>query len=101
MIELVKTSFDDVFKNEFGSLDFSRSQNGSGMSSRNEGKRFIAFLQSYAGRHDKTSFSLDELKTLAAQCNLGQTGNFKQFIETLNNQNYLLNKGGSIYKLVS
>lgn len=101
VIELVKTSFDDVFKNEFGSLDFSRSQNGSGMSSRNEGKRFIAFLQSYAGRHDKTSFSLDELKTLAAQCNLGQTGNFKQFIETLNNQNYLLNKGGSIYKLVS
>ncbi|XP_057371911.1 DNA helicase MCM8-like isoform X2 [Daphnia carinata] len=101
VIELVKTSFDDVFKNEFGSLDFSRSQNGSGMSSRNEGKRFIAFLQSYASRHDKLSFSFDELKALAVQCNLGQTGNFKQFIETLNNQNYLLNKGGSIYKLVS
>ena len=36
VIELVKTSFDDVFKNEFGALDFSRSHNGSGMSSRNE-----------------------------------------------------------------
>lgn len=36
VIELVKTSFDDVFKDEFGALDFSRSFNGSGMSSRNE-----------------------------------------------------------------
>ncbi len=40
MIELVETSFEDVFKNEFGALDFSRSQNGSGMSSRNEVRHF-------------------------------------------------------------
>lgn len=36
VIELVQTSFDDVFKNEYGALDFSRSINGGGMSSRNE-----------------------------------------------------------------
>ena len=41
MIELVQTSFDDVFKNEFGALDFSRSQNGSGMSSRNEARHLF------------------------------------------------------------
>lgn len=39
VIELVKTSFDDVFKDEFGALDFTRSFNGSGMSSRNEVRR--------------------------------------------------------------
>jgi hypothetical protein len=38
---LVKTSFDDVLKNEFGALDFTRSQNGSGMSSRNEVRSFV------------------------------------------------------------
>ena len=44
VIELVKTSFDDVFKNEFGALDFTRSQNGSGMSSRNEVSRLASNL---------------------------------------------------------
>jgi len=41
VIELVRTSFDDVFRNEFGGLDFTRSQNGSGMSSRNEVLQFF------------------------------------------------------------
>ena len=36
VIELVRTSFDQVFKDEFGELDFTRSLNGSGMSQRNE-----------------------------------------------------------------
>ena len=59
MIELVQTSFDDVFKNEFGALDFSRSQNGSGMSSRNEARHlflgvylcFLLFGYFFRGRN--------------------------------------------------
>ena len=36
MIELVQTSFDDVFQDALGALDFSQYQNASGTSSRNK-----------------------------------------------------------------
>lgn len=58
-------------------------------------------LQCHANKAGKTLFTFDELKALAAQSGVGQKGSFKQFIETLNNQGYLLNKGSNLYKLVA
>ena len=36
VIEIMKTSMVDTFTDELGELDFTRSQNGSGMSKRNQ-----------------------------------------------------------------
>jgi len=100
VIELVRTSFDDVFRNETGDLDFTRSQNGSGMSSRNEGKKFIQVLQRHSDSTMKTLFNKEELREVAGRAGIAQTRNFNQFIDNLNNQGYLLNRGGNLYKLV-
>ena len=43
-------------------------------------------------------FSLAELRTTHQQLGL-QTGNFMDFIDSLNNQGYLLKKGGRSYQL--
>lgn len=59
VIELVKTSFDDVFKNEYGALDFSRSGNGAGMSSRNE-VRFSKYDYNLLPHFSLTKFTLGQ-----------------------------------------
>jgi DNA helicase MCM8 len=45
-------------------------------------------------------FTLQQLKTIAGELNLS-CGNFAEFIGSLNNQGYLLKKGGQSYQLLT
>lgn len=55
----------DTYSDEFGRLDFDRSQLGSGMSNRSKAKKFITALNKLAERQQKTMFEIQELRQLA------------------------------------
>ncbi|RDD46487.1 DNA helicase MCM8 [Trichoplax sp. H2] len=98
VIEIMKNSMLDIFSDEYGRLDFQRSQNGSGMSSRSRGKRFIGILNNFAGREGKSIFSVQEMSKIARDASF-DTANFDDLIYSLNNQGYLLKKGYRVYQL--
>lgn len=58
-------SLTDTYSDEFGRLDFDRSQLGSGMSNRSKVKKFVTALNRLAERTDKSMFELQELRQLA------------------------------------
>ncbi len=58
-------SLADTYSDEFGRLDFDRSQLGSGMSNRSKVKRFVTALNRLAERTNKHMFEFQELRQLA------------------------------------
>ncbi len=58
-------SLADTYSDEFGRLDFDRSQLGSGMSNRSKVKRFVTALNRLAERTNKRMFEFQELRQLA------------------------------------
>ena len=122
VIELVRASFDDVIRDQCGALDFTRSLNGSGMSSRNEvinklsqrypakwpseksfsfskGKKFIEALQMQAKSTGTITFSWDELKAVADRLGVGKNKSFSSFVDNLNHHCLLISVGNKRYKL--
>ncbi|XP_059471137.1 DNA helicase MCM8 [Neocloeon triangulifer] len=100
VVELMKHSLLDTFCDELGSLDFQRSQNGSGTSSRSQAKKFIGILQRKAELQTKSLFTVSEMKEVAAQARI-VVPDFSNFVATLNLQGFLLKKGANIYQLQS
>jgi len=100
VVEIMKSCMVDTFSDQIGTLDFSRSQMGSGMSSRGAAKRFVQALQKQADRLHKNVFTVDEMKTIASMAKIG-VPNFMDFIYSLNNQGYLIKKSTKIYQLMS
>ncbi|CAB4057059.1 MCM8 [Lepeophtheirus salmonis] len=66
VIEIMKSSMVDVYKDQNGVLDFSRSQNGSGMSNRSSAKKFVIILQKQATRLRKNIFTVEEMRNIAS-----------------------------------
>ncbi|GAB1286939.1 DNA helicase MCM8 [Apodemus speciosus] len=87
-----------TYSDEFGNLDFERSQHGSGMSNRSTAKRFISALNSIAERTYNNIFQFHQLRQIAKELNI-QVADFENFIGSLNDQGYLLKKGPKIYQL--
>ncbi|KAK7807743.1 hypothetical protein U0070_026151, partial [Myodes glareolus] len=87
-----------TYSDEFGNLDFERSQHGSGMSNRSTAKRFISALNSIAERTYNNIFQFHQLRQIAKELNI-QVAVFENFIGSLNDQGYLLKKGPKIYQL--
>ncbi|KAH0513946.1 DNA helicase MCM8 [Microtus ochrogaster] len=87
-----------TYSDEFGNLDFERSQHGSGMSNRSTAKRFISALNSIAERTYNNIFQYHQLRQIAKELNI-QVAVFENFIGSLNDQGYLLKKGPKIYQL--
>lgn len=56
-----------TYSDEFGKLDFERSQHGSGMSNRSQAKRFVSALNSIAERTYNNLFDLQQLRHLARE----------------------------------
>ncbi|KAI8484198.1 DNA replication licensing factor mcm8, partial [Branchiostoma belcheri] len=78
----------DTYSDEFGQLDFLRSQNGSGMSSRSK-----------SGRTDlQHIFTVQQMREIAQNCDV-KVPDFEGFIASLNNQGFLLKKGSRVYQL--
>jgi len=101
VVEIMKSSMVDTFSDQIGVLDFSRSQMGSGMSSRGAAKKFVQALQRQAERLQKNVFTVDEMKTIANMANISVPGSFMDFVFSLNNQGFLIKKSPKIYQLLS
>ncbi|KAL0269654.1 UNVERIFIED_CONTAM: hypothetical protein PYX00_007309 [Menopon gallinae] len=100
VVEILKYSMWDTFTDQFGKLDFRRSQNGSGMSSASKAKKFIRILQNQAELQSRSVFSVKELKDLAKTSSI-QIPDFYSFLSTLNLQGFLLKKGDQMYQVLS
>ncbi|KAI9146044.1 MCM2/3/5 family-domain-containing protein [Paraphysoderma sedebokerense] len=100
VVEILKFSLYDTTSDEFGNLDFQRSQLGVGMSKKGEPKRFVARLHAIADECYNNIFTYQRLQEIAREINL-RVDNFKELVESLNNQNYLLKKGNNVYQLTT
>ncbi|MCI4382531.1 hypothetical protein PGIGA_G00015970 [Pangasianodon gigas] len=98
VVEIMKHSLTDTYSDEFGRLDFDRSQLGSGMSNRSKVKKFVAALNQIAERTHKTLFEIQDLRQLAKDLQV-QVVDFEGFISALNEQGYLLKRGHRTYQL--
>ncbi|XP_053429376.1 DNA helicase MCM8 [Nycticebus coucang] len=98
IVEIMKYSMLGTYSDEFGNLDFERSQHGSGMSNRSAAKRFISALNNIAERTYNNLFQLHQLRQIAKELNL-QVADFENFIGSLNDQGYLLKKGPKLFQL--
>ncbi len=100
VIDIMRASMMDTMADETGKLDFSRSLNGSGTSTRGAARKFVIALQRQAQALERDTFSVEELKQI-----LNATGakvlSFYDFLTTLNTQGFLLKKSSTIYKLLS
>ena len=98
VVEIMKFSMYDAFSDEFGQVDFQRSQNGAGMSCRSHAKRFIAELNRIADATFNSLFSVPQMKDIARKMGL-QVSSLEDLLSSLNNQGYLLKKGPRMYQL--
>ncbi|NXJ26884.1 MCM8 helicase, partial [Dicrurus megarhynchus] len=98
VIEIMKYSMLGTYSDEFGKLDFERSQHGSGMSNRSQAKRFVSALNSIAERTYNNLFDLQQLRHIAKELQI-RVSDFESFIGSLNDQGYLLKKGSRVYQL--
>uniref|UniRef100_U3KGL8 DNA helicase MCM8 n=1 Tax=Ficedula albicollis TaxID=59894 RepID=U3KGL8_FICAL len=98
VIEIMKYSMLGTYSDEFGKLDFERSQHGSGMSNRSQAKRFVSALNSIAERTYNNLFDLQQLRHVARELQI-RVSDFESFIGSLNDQGYLLKKGSRVYQL--
>eukprot|EP01103_Thecamoeba_quadrilineata_P010325 TRINITY_DN2192_c0_g2_i2.p1 TRINITY_DN2192_c0_g2~~TRINITY_DN2192_c0_g2_i2.p1 ORF type:complete len:637 (-),score=120.88 TRINITY_DN2192_c0_g2_i2:248-2158(-) len=94
VIEIMKESLFDSFEDEYGLIDFNRGTTG--MSKAKQASRFIAALTKIAEKNFNTLFTLEQLRHVGEQINL-QVPNFRDFIEGLNTQNYLMKKRNNTY----
>ncbi|XP_076463609.1 DNA helicase MCM8-like [Babylonia areolata] len=98
VVEIMKYSMLDVFSDQFGLLDFQRSQHGSGMSGRSQPKKFVAALQRVAEQTYNSIFTVQQMRQIAKDIGL-HILDFEGFISSLNNQGFLLKKGAKVYQL--
>lgn len=100
VIDIMKYSMVDTLSDGYGSVDFQRSQNGSGTSSRNQGKIFISALQRRADAQSRSVFSIQELREVAQLTRI-KVSDFHSFLSTLNVQGFLLKKAPKLYQLLT
>ncbi|XP_048727562.2 DNA helicase MCM8-like isoform X2 [Ostrea edulis] len=98
VIEIMKYSMVDTYSDQFGSLDFLRSQHGSGMSGRSKPKKFVGALQKVSERTYNSIFTVQQMRQIAQEIGLN-VPDFEGFVASLNNQGFLLKKGPKVYQL--
>ncbi|OWF54901.1 DNA helicase MCM8-like [Mizuhopecten yessoensis] len=98
VIEVMKYSMVDTYSDQFGGLDFRRSQHGSGMSGRSQPKKFVAALQKISEQTYNSIFTIPQMRQISKDIGLNIL-DFESFISSLNNQGYLLKKGTKVYQL--
>lgn len=83
-----------TYSDEFGKLDFERSQHGSGMSNRSQARRFVSALNSLAERTYNNLFDLQQLRQIAKELQIRVSLEIEQFLTNCKtSQNYLLQNG--------
>ena len=80
-------------------LDLSLSQIGSGGKSQGSlKKKFVAALDKITRKNNSDTLQVEQMKQVAMQLGIE---NFKNVLESLNEQGYLLKKSAKSYKLLS
>lgn len=98
VIEIMKFAMLGTNSDEVGNIDFERSQQGTGMSQKAQAKRFVGELVRIAEDTYNTLFSMAQLREIGNKIGI-RVDSFPDFIQKLNNENYLLKKGPSVYEL--
>lgn len=65
IIQIMKSALWDSFETDGGTLEFSRSQLGTGASKQAQTKKFVAFLKEFARQHGRL-FSYEQLESFAS-----------------------------------
>lgn len=98
VIDVMRESLYDVFVDgDLGHVDFRKA---GGISKNKQIKLFMKAVNKHCKTHRVNVLPHDALYKLAKDMNLG-VENFDFFIDTLNNQNYLLNKGSRQYQIMT
>ncbi|ORZ28616.1 MCM2/3/5 family-domain-containing protein [Lobosporangium transversale] len=99
VVEIMTFSLRDAFGSGQG-LGPSQGQGSSGRGKGAAIKRYVAQLQKIANETSSSMFSYEQLYRTFQDMQFSDiTGGFQGFIETLNNQNFLLKKGSRTYQL--
>ena len=106
VVEVVRFSMLGVYSDEHGVVDFTRA---GGMSRAAEVHRFVKALHHESARRQNSLFSVDVLKQVAQRIGLvcggggggGGGGDFYEFVDMLNLQGFLLQRGYRQYRLQS
>lgn len=70
ILDFSDSSMLGTYSDEFGKLDFERSQHGSGMSNRSQAKRFVSALHGVAERTYSNLFEFQQLRQIAKEINI-------------------------------
>ena len=100
VIYIMKSCLWQAYQDEKGTIDFSRSQHGTGMSKKGDPKRFMTHLSKLASESGVFIFSTNQLKDIATQLGINRD-KFTSFIDSLNTHGYLLKNGPNSYKVVN
>ncbi|KAL1479804.1 hypothetical protein MTO96_051570 [Rhipicephalus appendiculatus] len=99
VIELMKHSIADTQSDGMGSVDFRRSQHGSGMSKPAQARALVSALTKESQRTGNRIFTTSELRTVAEQrCGI-LSSSVRVIVDALNDQGFLLKKGAGRYQL--
>ncbi|XP_066254993.1 DNA helicase MCM8-like [Euwallacea similis] len=100
VIEIMRHSLMEVFTDETGMVDTTRSQLGSGMSYKNQVAKLLEVLQKRSEVEVKGLFTLQEIRQAAETVGILK-GKFNNALQSLNIQGFLLSKGSNTYQLNS
>ncbi|KAJ8972967.1 hypothetical protein NQ317_019314 [Molorchus minor] len=70
VVDIMKFSLIDVFTDEHGILDKTRSQNGTGMSTKNQAMALLKLLQRKSDVETRSIFSVKEIRELSERVNI-------------------------------
>ncbi|XP_057667383.1 DNA helicase MCM8-like isoform X4 [Diorhabda carinulata] len=100
VVEIMKWSLNDIFSDGTGVLDKTRSQNGTGTSTKAQITRLLRIVQRISEIETRSIFGTNELKQLSEQAGIAKN-KFNTVLENLNLQGFLLKKGQGKYQLVT
>ncbi|KAI8840963.1 DNA replication licensing factor MCM8 [Chytriomyces cf. hyalinus JEL632] len=98
VVEIMRFSLWKAYEDEFGNVEFERSQGGAGMSKKGEPKRFMTKLTRVAAESGMDKFNFDQLYEIGKEISIN-VPNFRDFVESLNMNGYLLKKGNRLYSI--
>jgi DNA helicase MCM8 len=98
IIQIMKYSlWDSYSSDDLGTVDFARSQMGTGSSRQKDGKNLMAVLNRKAYETGKKNFTMDQIEKFAYDINIRE--GVRELVDRVNNQGYLINKGGGVYQI--
>ncbi|KAG6972302.1 hypothetical protein JG687_00001544 [Phytophthora cactorum] len=95
VVDIMQECLLDTYITEDGNLDFGRS---GGMSLSKKVKAYVARLMKAAARRNTSLFSMDDLLEIADSMGL-KVDDFRDFVDILRNECYLLKKGPGQFKV--